>query len=144
MAGSTTYNVVSLYTPALRVRQQRRRRERRAQHRLPHLRRGGLGRASPSTRILYEYNDATGIVGAAKGQYTSASIPTTVAGNRTSLTGVNFGNAAFTVAAGNRLKVMYQIVTGATGGQDVGLLFGSTQSTTNGIMYVTPTLSATT
>ena len=143
MAASTTYNVVSLYTPPYGLANN----VVAANVALNVDYRIYVAAAGSSVTIhadLYEYNDATGLVGAAKGQYTSASIATTVTGNRTSLTGVNFGNAAFTVAPGNRLKVMFQIVTGATGGQDVGLLFGATQSTTAGVTYITPTLAATT
>lgn len=54
---------------------------------------------------LYEYNPATGIVGAAKG---TASLVGNAGSNvRQAMNNVSFGNAAFTVAAGNRLLVVW-------------------------------------
>ncbi len=63
---------------------------------------GSLVRA---TATLYEYNDATGIVGAAKG--TASYTGSTTSTGRQAMNNVSFGNAQFTVASGNRLLVVY-------------------------------------
>jgi predicted CxxxxCH...CXXCH cytochrome family protein len=139
---NTTYNVVSMYSPpfsstsnqvAANV----------VQNIDYRVRTAGSGASAQVRAILYEYNDATGIVGAAKATYTSAAISLAATGNRISLA-ANFTNAAFAVTPGNRLLVQYQIISSATAGGELVLLFGSTQSTTNGVIYITPTLSATT
>jgi hypothetical protein len=54
---------------------------------------------------LYEYNDTTGTVGAAKGTASLTGSPTSTA--LQTMNNASFGNAAFTVAAGNRLMVTY-------------------------------------
>lgn len=54
---------------------------------------------------LYEYSDATGFVGGAKGTASYTGVATT--DNSLQTMAVNFDNAAFTVAAGNRLAVVY-------------------------------------
>jgi hypothetical protein len=68
---------------------------------------GAAGTTLTAWARLYEYNDTTGIAGAAKG---TASLPNAPADTgtttRQTLNG-SFGNAAFTVAAGNRLLVIY-------------------------------------
>ncbi len=61
---------------------------------------------------LYEYSDATGLVGAAKGvaSFTGSTSVTT----RQTMNNVSFANPAFTVAAGNRLVVFYGFTTNNT------------------------------
>jgi hypothetical protein len=54
---------------------------------------------------LYEYNAATGIVGAAKG--TASFVGNAGSNVRQAMNNVSFGNAAFTVTAGNRLLVVW-------------------------------------
>ena len=73
---------------------------------------------------MYEYNDTTGFVGAAKGTATftgNATITT-----RQAMNNVSFGNAAFTVAAGNRLVVVYGFDLNAV---RVAYLWGQASST---------------
>lgn len=54
---------------------------------------------------LYEYSPATGIVGAAKG--TASFVGNAGSNVRQAMNNVGFANAAFTVAAGNRLLVVW-------------------------------------
>lgn len=63
------------------------------------------GTSVTAKATLYEYSDATGLVGAAKGtaSFTGNATITT----RQTMNNVSFGNAAFTVTAGNRLLVIY-------------------------------------
>ncbi len=62
------------------------------------------GSSVTARATLYEYNDTTGIVGSAKGaaSYTGSASST----SRQSMNNISFGNAAFTVASGNRLLVI--------------------------------------
>ncbi|MGB8930010.1 MAG: CxxxxCH/CxxCH domain-containing protein [Anaeromyxobacteraceae bacterium] len=74
---------------------------------------------------LYEYNGTTGVVGAAKGTATfngSTSVTT-----RQTMNNASFGNASFTVAAGNRLMVIYGFTTSNT---RPAFLWGQTASAT--------------
>lgn len=63
------------------------------------------GTSAVAKASLYEYNDTTGIVGAAKG--TASFTANAGTSNRQTMNNVSFGNAAFSIAAGNRLLVVY-------------------------------------
>ncbi|MFL5271127.1 MAG: CxxxxCH/CxxCH domain c-type cytochrome, partial [Anaeromyxobacteraceae bacterium] len=143
LSANTTYTVVNLYTPALTATNGT------VAANMPvsidsYVRTGASNSTATIRAVLYEYNGTTGNVGSAKGTYTSPSINTSsTTSTFTTLTGT-IPNAAFTVAAGNRLKVVLQVVTGSTGGNDVAILFGAARSGTNGQTFITPTLGGST
>jgi len=86
---------------------------------------------------LYEYNDTTGIVGAAKGTVTQS-----VNAGTSSVQSVNaaFNNAQFTVAAGNRLLAIYYLTYNNV--RPAYLVAGATSSTPSGYNSITVTETA--
>lgn len=72
---------------------------------------GGTSCAAKAT--LYEYSDTTGIVGAAKGTTAGTACNTGVTARQT-MNNASLANAQFTIAAGNRLLVVYSFDLAAT------------------------------
>ncbi len=87
--------------------------------------------------VLYEYNDTTGIVGSAKGTYTTA-IALVNDSLRENYSG-SFNNTAFTVANGNRLEAIYYTTSSNAAPY---ILWGSAQGTNSGNDSITVTESA--
>lgn len=95
------------------------------------------GGTASAKATLYEYNNTTGIVGAAKG--TSSLTLNTGISTRQTLT-TAFNNAAFQVTSGNRLLVIFSLTAAAA---RPAYLWGQTASATpSGYQSITTTESA--
>lgn len=98
----------------------------------------GTGTSVTALATLYEYSDATGIVGAAKG--TASFVGNAGSTARQTMNNVSFGNAQFTIAAGNRLMVIYGFTMNAS---RPAYLWGQAGSTTpSGYQSFTVTTAA--